>query len=143
MSEEVFEAVVGRPPRYVCTDAVLESGAWERRACGDGRVYPALVPRPPATPAGVRGRVITGLGDEDMLLLDAFEDEYAKEVLDVRLRNGDARACYVYVYPKIEPWVTDRAWSYEAFRRDHLADYLAGCRRFRAEMLEALAAADS
>ena len=140
MNEEVFESVVGRLPVYVCTDAVLDSKAWERRACGCGRVYPALVPRSQSSlnrcDDGVHGKVITDLSDIDMILLDAFEDEYEKEILQVQCQSGEKRSCYVYVYREIESWVTDQPWSYDSFVAEHLEDYLEGCRRFRQEMME-------
>ena len=65
--------------------AVLRGNKWIRRACGNGRVYPALVPNEDEDLSDdsrsgvvVEGKVITGLTERDMLFLDAFEDEYYK-----------------------------------------------------------------
>jgi gamma-glutamylcyclotransferase (GGCT)/AIG2-like uncharacterized protein YtfP len=127
MLPEVMEIVAGR--RYALRAAEL--CGWGRRLLV-GAVYPAVVPAPGETTAGV---LFEGLDAATLGRLDRFEGEpYERRLLRVSLEHGAEREAFVYVLrPDRYALASNAPWDEAAFRAYHLADYLAGCRAFARE----------
>lgn len=87
---DVLAAVLGRT-RIVAVPATL---ARYRTAVYPERTYPGLAP---ALGASAAGLLLTGIGELDLALLDAFEaDEYRRAAVTVATADGD-RAAEVYL----------------------------------------------
>lgn len=78
---DVLGAVLGRPVDMSRLRPATAPGY--RAVFYPGRVYPALIRAPQATPAGL---VVADLSPLDLAVLDAFEgDEYRRETIVVRI----------------------------------------------------------
>ena len=92
-----------------------------RRVRVKDKLYPGLI----AGPGAVAG-VVTGLGDDDLDLLDAFEDDFYERLrAPVLLSDGREVSAFTYVVPARNlHHVTDETWDREGFGRESLACYL-------------------
>jgi gamma-glutamylcyclotransferase (GGCT)/AIG2-like uncharacterized protein YtfP len=127
MLPEVMAIVAGR--RFAGRPATLHG--WRRRRLRDA-VFPALVPAPGETTAGV---LFEGLDAKLLARLDRFEGEpYERLLLRVVLESGAECEAFVYVLRRERrALLSDEPWEEAAFRTRHLARYLAGCRDFARE----------
>jgi gamma-glutamylcyclotransferase (GGCT)/AIG2-like uncharacterized protein YtfP len=89
-----------------------------------GFSYPGLVKCPDAS---VDGRLYRDLSANDLLRLDAFEDDfYQRQTLTVQSRNGGINQASVYVItPESTGLLDGRPWCVETFRRQHLRGFLS------------------
>jgi gamma-glutamylcyclotransferase (GGCT)/AIG2-like uncharacterized protein YtfP len=128
MLAEVMDVVVGR--RFAAQPAVLPG---YRRRLVRGAVYPAVVPAPSESVAGV---LLEGLDPSALARLDRFEGPlYARPELRVTLAGGESRSAFVYVLrPEHASLLSDAPWDEAAFRAEHLREYLAACRAFVLEL---------
>ena len=104
------------------TEAVL-SGF--RRVSLAGRNYPGITRD---DHGGVRG-IYYADTDADMIRrIDAFEgDEYRRDIVSIRLASGEVCSAGVYLMSKTgEALVTNESWDLEAYKREHLQDFLNG-----------------
>jgi hypothetical protein len=127
MLPEVMEIVAGR--RFECVPARL--AGWRRRLLRDA-VYPAVLPAPGETTAGVLWR---GLDGRALARIDRFEGGlYERPQLRVELESGAACSAFVYVL-RVEEHAraSDAPWDEADFRARHLRGYLAACRAFARE----------
>ncbi len=88
------------------------------------RVYPAIVPEPGASTAGL---LCEGLDEALWRRLDQWESElYARLAVNVQSIDGIALAAYTYVLaPPHYHELESLPWSPAEFERLHLAAYLA------------------
>lgn len=118
MFPEVLDVLLGRVPDL--SPAVADG--WRVAALPD-RVYPGLVAE---TGQRATGRVVAGLGADEVTLLDAYEDvDY--ELTDITLADGTR--CVTYVWRRE---VLATGWTAAGFAADHLAGYVRQCRDWRA-----------
>lgn len=119
---EVLAAVAGRA--HAAEPASLAGFA---RICVRGAVYPAAIEDATGTVAGVLYRGVDPLGVER---LDRFEGGlYDRVRVTVSLGDGGRTEAFAYVVPASRfDRLERRPWEPEAFRRRHLAAYLARCR---------------
>lgn len=125
MIPEVIQAVIGRE---VFGEPATLAGYLRQGLLGFS--YPGLVKCPDAS---VDGRLYRDLCANDLLRLDAFEDDfYQRHTLTVQTRNGEINQASVYVItPESEGLLDGRPWCVETFRRQHLRGFLS---RFRASL---------
>jgi gamma-glutamylcyclotransferase (GGCT)/AIG2-like uncharacterized protein YtfP len=123
--DELMLALVG--PHSPSVPAVL---AGYRRGMMEGRRYPGIVP---STSHRVQGRIYAGLSDEALAFVDCYEaDEYERLEVDAEYADGRLERVFVYVarIPFRELVIAD-AWDAEAFRTEHLSEYLELCTHLR------------
>ncbi|GAA3225488.1 gamma-glutamylcyclotransferase family protein [Actinocorallia longicatena] len=114
---DVLSALLGRVP-------VMSPGRVEgwRVAALAGRVYPGLVR---AEGAAAEGVVLSGLSEDELVVLHAYEDvEYDIAVLDLT----DGRPALAYLW-KGEALAAD--WDVAGFATTELAAYVPGCAEWR------------
>lgn len=115
---EVLRALLDRVP----AGEPAAAPGW-RVAALAGRLYPGLVPHRDGHAAGL---VLTGLAEDEVRLLDAYEDTDYR-LTEIALAGG--RRCATYVW-RLE--ALPHGWSRDAFATDHLAGYVELCTRWRA-----------
>jgi gamma-glutamylcyclotransferase (GGCT)/AIG2-like uncharacterized protein YtfP len=123
---EVMEAVTGH--RFAGRPARLAGFARRRLA---GRSFPGLIERAGAETAGV---LYEGVDAESLAALDRFEGPlYQRVALRLLLEDGARAEGFVYrLAPAALPLVLAEDWRLESFGAAERADFLAGCRAFRA-----------
>ncbi|XP_022981676.1 AIG2-like protein D isoform X2 [Cucurbita maxima] len=125
LSDEVVHILLKRTPQS--SAAVLNDF---QRLTIKGRVYPAIIP---VDGKKVSGKVLSGITDTELDILDAFEDvEYKRSTVEVSLTALDnllldsLEKLLVYVYI----WNNERDpdlygdWDFEEWKRAHLDAYL-------------------
>ncbi len=119
---EVFHAVTGR---LRASEPATLTGYGRYGLLG--LAYPGLIHEPGARTEGLLYRNLTG---PELSRLDGFEDAfYQRETLTVMTAAGESVSAEVYVVPPAAADRLDRRdWSLEAFRREHLSDFMARCR---------------
>ncbi|TYK31344.1 AIG2-like protein isoform X1 [Cucumis melo var. makuwa] len=92
MADEVLRILLKRTPQS--SDAVLNG---YQRLSVKGRLYPAIIP---VTSKKVSGKIISGIKDSEMYLLDAYEDfEYKRITVEVSLMDSlEKLLVYAYVW---------------------------------------------
>lgn len=121
---ETLHEVLGRLP----DGAPAEVEDW-RAVRLAGRTFPGLVRSPGWTTPGL---LLRGLNPTEVSLIRRFEGPfYGLETLVTV--DGDAAETYVLADLSL---ATDERWDPAQFRRDHLAVYIARCRRWRAALTE-------
>ncbi|KAI9658616.1 MAG: hypothetical protein M1821_002176 [Bathelium mastoideum] len=99
--------------------------------------YPAILPSPDDS-ACVRGTLVSGLSDADMIRLDRFEGtEYKRQVVEVQILSSDEESSnnnqfggkamvqaetYVWIAGKHQ--LEEREWDFEEFRREKMGRWL-------------------
>jgi gamma-glutamylcyclotransferase (GGCT)/AIG2-like uncharacterized protein YtfP len=115
---EILGVLLGRLPEHRPGAAA----GW-RAAALDGRVYPGLV-RADAT---VTGRVITGLTDEELRVIDEYESGPYELV---RLTLDDGSEGWTYAWTELAA-VLPQDWSARDFAAQHLPAFAEACRVWR------------
>ncbi len=136
MFPEVIEIVAGRVPPSESARLV----GFRRRVLR-GVVYPGLTPR-----AGevTRGVLFRGLDEAELSRVDAFEGElYERVPCRVHVSEHSAPASTYVIKAAHRDRLSPSAWDPEAFRRDELRRYLAGCRRFAGALASGRAVLDT
>jgi len=114
---EVLEQVIGR--RVESRHAVLDGYACYRLR---NRVYPGIVER---SGERVTGVVYSGIDAHEIEQLDAYEGSfYERRTLTLRADGGQIEALGYVLGSEHRGQLSKDAWDLEAFRREHLADYL-------------------
>ncbi|KAJ1277856.1 hypothetical protein BS78_04G035300 [Paspalum vaginatum] len=130
MAEEVVRVLLGRAPPS--SPAVLPD---HRRFSLRGRVYPAILP---VRGHAVNGKVLRGLTDRELHVLDMFEDEeYVKTTVEVSLPVSDASGkslAFAYVWGNQSDPDLYGDWDFEEWRKVHLKDYLEMTQEFMQEL---------
>ena len=120
---EVWAAVV-RKPLVGTPDRLV---GYRRRTLL-GRTYPGIVADPSAVTDGL---VVDGVTDDEVVVLDAFEDEQY-ERLEVELESGTRAWAYV-IAPGYEDEMSDEHWDLDDFVQQYGPAYIANCDRWRRE----------
>ncbi|KAK8499347.1 hypothetical protein V6N13_010612 [Hibiscus sabdariffa] len=83
-----------------------------------GRVYPAILP---LQNSHVTGRVLLGLTDPELLILDEFEDvEYQRTSVEVSLlENSDKLQAHAYVWSNTNDPNLYGEWDFEEWKQLH------------------------
>ncbi|WCJ30539.1 AIG2-like (avirulence induced gene) family protein [Euphorbia peplus] len=120
LADEVVGALLKRVPPS--SSAILNDF---HRFSIKGRVYPAILPVPNNR---VTGRVLFGITDSELDVLDTFEDvEYHRSTVDVDVSFTDGSQklqAYTYVWvDKHDPNLFGE-WDFEEWRRTHMNDFL-------------------
>lgn len=120
MFPDVLAALLDRTPERA--PAAVDG---HRTLTVTGRVYPVLM-----RGAGrVHGQLLTGIGDFEWQVLDAFEDDLY-DLARLPLAGGGHAWSYVAPDGFAEH---EGPWSAEEFARRHLATYVVACRAWRAK----------
>ncbi|MCJ1314606.1 hypothetical protein MMC25_008288 [Agyrium rufum] len=122
--------------RFTIQPAILHDYRRHRVRHAD---YPAILP---ISGSSVRGVLVSGLSDRDVLLLDVFEgDQYVRRKVKVRLLevvgedevtgNGNVEGEEVsgvqtYVWCEKESELEDREWDFGEFRREKMGRWVGG-----------------
>ncbi|PKA62536.1 Protein AIG2 [Apostasia shenzhenica] len=124
LADDVVNMLLKRlPPR---SPAVLRG---YHRFSIKGRVYPAILP---VESKSVTGRVLLGITDTELNLLDIFEDgEYKRNTVEVSL-NGDQEKLLVetYVWGDEEDPNLYGSWDFEEWERLEMKDFLLMTQEF-------------
>lgn len=135
LAPEIVNVLIERIPR--------SAPAWlsdHRRFSLRGRTYPAAVPFPEAK---LLGKVLYDLTDEELAVLDAFEDiDYTKELVEPVLQVDEKQAganlksrlqAIVYVWANVKDDNLYGEWDCEEFREKYLEEYVEMCKEFISE----------
>ncbi|XP_065850574.1 AIG2-like protein D [Euphorbia lathyris] len=118
LADDVVRALLNRVPPS--SAAILNDF---HRFSIRGRVYPAILP---VQNKRVTGRVLFGITDSELDILDTFEDvEYQRTTVDVSLTDGSQKLqTYTYVWvDKNDPSLFGE-WDFEEWKRTHMDDFL-------------------
>ena len=117
MIPDVLHRLLARQP--VACPAVLSG---YRRNKLLGRTYPGIVP---ASDHEVHGLLLQQLGETELDILDAFEDELYERI-SVTVDTGEQQlSAYAYcVLPKFRTQLSQAEWDLEHFREHHLPAFL-------------------
>lgn len=132
LAPEVVSALIDRVPRT----APAYVPHYHRHSI-KGRLYPAAIPFPEDK---VYGKVLFDLTDQELAVLDEFEDiEYIKEIVEpvltghgkeVETGPSSALQAYMYVWADVKDENLQGEWDYEDFRGKYLDDYVKMCLKF-------------
>ncbi|KAL9230443.1 hypothetical protein vseg_005792 [Gypsophila vaccaria] len=88
-----------------------------------GRVYPAILP---VENKSVLGRVLMGLTDPELTILDVFEDvEYVRDSVEVTLvDNSEKLQVYTYVWSDKNDQSLYGDWDFEEWKSVHMEDFI-------------------
>lgn len=120
MADEVVKVLLHRVPER--RPAVLKGYARHRIK---QQVFPALTPAAPDE--SVQGSVLSGLSEQELVVLDEYEDvDYYRTTERPALEDGSSTEAYVYVWQEEMRSLLDEGvpWDYEEFRQRHLPAYL-------------------
>ncbi|XP_058113505.1 AIG2-like protein D [Magnolia sinica] len=118
LEDEVVQALLKRVPQ---SSPALLNGY--HRFSIKGRVYPAILP---IENKKVTGRVLLGITDPELHVLDTFEDvEYERENVEISLIDGSEKLqVHAYVWGNKNDPSLHGEWDFEEWRRLHMADFL-------------------
>jgi hypothetical protein len=138
MAPEIMQALVGRLPPV--QHAILQGYS---RHPVVGYVFPAIRPVPSSknTNISVKGMLYTDLTDEELIILDDYEDEdwYTRTDVHVAVEIPNDKddhntspsttfwktQVYVWGNPPGESLDTTQDWDYHKFRTQHMASFMA------------------
>ncbi|CAD6338436.1 unnamed protein product [Miscanthus lutarioriparius] len=128
MADEVVRTILKRVPP--AAPALLPN---YHRFNIKGRIYPAILP---VESKRVAGRVITGVTDEELQLLDAFEDvEYTRTRVEISLTDSSEKMLAdAYVWSDAEDPNLYGEWDFEEWKKLHMKDFLAMTNGFMHEL---------
>jgi gamma-glutamylcyclotransferase (GGCT)/AIG2-like uncharacterized protein YtfP len=117
---EVMKAVTGR--LYEGEKALLPGYAMYRVKDAE---YPGIVP---SYKGETEGTLCSGLTDEDLKVLDAFEGNfYARHSVEVHLRDGRITTAWVYVIrEEYERVLSDELWHLDRFLKEGFRSFMDG-----------------
>ncbi|AQK66897.1 AIG2-like protein D [Zea mays] len=128
MADEVVRTILKRVPP--AAPALLPN---YHRFNIKGRIYPAILP---VESKRVAGRVIMGVTDEELQLLDAFEDvEYTRTRVEISLADSSENMLAdTYVWSDAEDLNLYGEWDFEEWKKLHMKDFLAMTNGFMHEL---------
>ncbi|XP_038897447.1 AIG2-like protein D isoform X2 [Benincasa hispida] len=127
MADEVLRILLKRTPQS--SDAVLNG---YQRLSIKGRVYPAIIP---VDSKKVSGKILSGIKNSEMDILDAFEDvEYKRITVEVSSMDSlEKLLVYAYVWGNEKDPDLYGDWDFEEWKRDHLEAYIKMVNEFMEE----------
>nr|AAD18111.1 similar to avrRpt2-induced protein 2 [Arabidopsis thaliana] len=97
-----------------------------------GRVYPAIIP---AKSDKVSGKVLFGITDDELNVLDEFEDvEYERENVQVLLTVNEKLQTKTYVWAKKDDPDLYGTWDFEEWKQLHMEGFLKMTKEFAEEL---------
>ncbi|CAO2817940.1 unnamed protein product [Amaranthus hypochondriacus] len=128
LSDEVVHVLLNRVP--VSSPAILPHF---QRFSIKGRVYPAILP---FENSKVLGRVLTGVTNLELDILDDFEDdEYVRDSVEVTLVDDSEKLqAYTYVWDKKDDPCLCGDWDFEKWRAAHMNDFIEMTKEFVEEL---------
>ncbi|GJM97516.1 hypothetical protein PR202_ga14448 [Eleusine coracana subsp. coracana] len=119
MEEAVVRAILKRVPP--AAPAILPN--YHRFSIKE-RIYPAILP---VENKKVAGKVLTGVTDDELQILDAFEDvEYTRTRVEVSLTDSsETMLADTYVWSDAEDPNLYGKWDFEEWKKLHMKDFLA------------------
>uniref|UniRef100_A0A9I9E8S5 Putative gamma-glutamylcyclotransferase n=1 Tax=Cucumis melo TaxID=3656 RepID=A0A9I9E8S5_CUCME len=127
MADEVLRILLKRTPQS--SDALLNG---YQRLSIKRRVYPAIIP---VDSKKVSGKILSGIKDFEMDILDAFEAvEYKRITVEVSLMDGlEKLLAYAYVWGNEKDPNLYGDWDFEEWKRDYLEAYIKRVNKFMKE----------
>lgn len=118
LADDVVRVLLKRIPQF--SSAILPG---YHRFSIKGRVYPAILP---VENNNVTGRVLFGITDPELLILDEFEDfEYQRTTVDVSLMDtADKLQVQAYIWTNKNDPNLYGDWDFEEWRRLHMKDFV-------------------
>eukprot|EP00268_Persea_americana_P031200 TRINITY_DN3030_c0_g2_i1.p1 TRINITY_DN3030_c0_g2~~TRINITY_DN3030_c0_g2_i1.p1 ORF type:complete len:170 (+),score=25.05 TRINITY_DN3030_c0_g2_i1:142-651(+) len=118
LADEVVHVLLKRVPDS--SPAILNNF---HRFSIKGRVYPAILP---VENKKVTGRVLLGITDPELGVLDTFEDvEYERKAVEVSLvDNFQKLTAYAYVWENKNDANLYGDWDFEEWKRLHMNDFV-------------------
>ncbi|KAM0915330.1 hypothetical protein ACQ4PT_010935 [Festuca glaucescens] len=118
MADEVVSAILNRVPAS-CPALLTDY----HRFCVKDRIYPAILP---VERKKVAGRVIMGISDAELIVLDAFEDyEYVRRRVQISLTDtSDTMLADTYVWSDAKDPDLYGEWDFEEWKKLHMKDFL-------------------
>ncbi|KAK1551448.1 hypothetical protein QYE76_018266 [Lolium multiflorum] len=118
MADEVVSAILNRVP--ASSPALLTD--YHRFSVKD-RIYPAILP---VESKKVAGRVIMGISDAELIVLDAFEDyEYVRRTVQISLTDtAETMLADTYVWSDAKDPDLYGQWDFEEWKKLHIKDFL-------------------
>uniref|UniRef100_A0ACD5ZCH8 Uncharacterized protein n=1 Tax=Avena sativa TaxID=4498 RepID=A0ACD5ZCH8_AVESA len=118
MADEVVSAILNRVP--ASSPALLTD---HHRFSVKGRVYPAILP---VESKKVAGRVIMGISDAELVVLDAFEDyEYVRRRVQISLADtAETMLADTYIWSDAKDPDLYGEWDFEEWKKLHMKDFL-------------------
>ncbi|KAJ1698211.1 hypothetical protein LUZ63_006723 [Rhynchospora breviuscula] len=124
MADEVVHVLLTRVPPS--SPALLPNF---HRFSVKGRVYPAVLPVENKT---VSGKVIKGLTDDELVILDNFEDvEYVRRSVEISLLDkSEKMLAETYIWSNADDPDLYGEWDFEEWQKLHMEDFLAMTKGF-------------
>ncbi|XP_071722456.1 AIG2-like protein D [Rutidosis leptorrhynchoides] len=128
LADDVVRILLNRVPQSSL--AILDN--FQRFSIKE-RVYPAILP---VENKKITGRVLEGITDHEMFILDEFEDvEYEKSTVDVSLVDSSEKIqAYAYVWCNKNDQNLYGEWDFEEWKKVHMDDFLQMTREFIQEL---------
>ncbi|KAL3565954.1 hypothetical protein D5086_031369 [Populus alba] len=128
LADDVVRALLSRIPQS--SPAILNG---HHRFSIKGRVYPAILP---VENKKVTGKVLQGITDLELYILDEFEDvEYERVAVDVSLMDSSNKSqAFAYVWSdKNDPNLYGE-WDFEEWKRTQMSDFAKMAAEFRKDL---------
>ncbi|KAK9741663.1 hypothetical protein RND81_03G120400 [Saponaria officinalis] len=118
LADEVVQVLLNRLPSS--SPAILPNF---HRFSIKNRVYPAILP---VDHKSVLGRVLMGITDPELTILDVFEDvEYVRDSVEVSLvDNSKKLQVYAYVWSDKNDQDLYGDWDFEVWKSEHMDDFI-------------------
>uniref|UniRef100_A0A1J3I6B2 Putative gamma-glutamylcyclotransferase n=1 Tax=Noccaea caerulescens TaxID=107243 RepID=A0A1J3I6B2_NOCCA len=128
MADDVVRLLLKRVPQTA--SAILPDF---HRFSIKGRVYPAILP---AEADKVSGKVLFGITDDELYILDEFEDiEYTRENVQVLLTDTSEKLqTKTYVWANKDDPDLYGTWDFEEWKQLHMEGFLKMTKEFSEEM---------
>uniref|UniRef100_A0A2P2PQC1 Putative gamma-glutamylcyclotransferase n=1 Tax=Rhizophora mucronata TaxID=61149 RepID=A0A2P2PQC1_RHIMU len=118
LADDVVRVLLNRIPRS--STGILNG---HHRYSIKGRVYPAILP---VDNSKVTGRVLFGITDPELDVLDTFEDvEYERRTVDVSLTDGSEKVqAHAYIWANQDDPNLYGVWDFEEWKKEHMDDFI-------------------
>ncbi|XP_062101172.1 AIG2-like protein D isoform X2 [Humulus lupulus] len=128
MADDVVRVLLNRVP---LSSIALLNGF--HRYSIKGRVYPAILP---VENKKVSGRVLTGITEPELYILDTFEDdEYERHTVEVSLEDSSGKLlAHTYVWSSIDDPNLYGEWDFEEWKQLHMKDFVVMTKGFVEEL---------
>ncbi|XP_078175893.1 AIG2-like (avirulence induced gene) family protein isoform X2 [Carex rostrata] len=125
LADEVVHVLLTRAPSS--SPALLPNF---HRFSVKGRVYPAILP---VENKSVSGKVITGITDEELVILDNFEDvEYVRRSVEITLLDtSEKMLAETYVWSDKDDPDLYGEWDFEEWKKLHMTGFLEMTKDFK------------
>ncbi|KAH7524242.1 hypothetical protein FEM48_Zijuj06G0098500 [Ziziphus jujuba var. spinosa] len=128
MADDVVRVLLNRVPPS--SPAILNN---HHRYSIRERVYPAIVP---LETKKVAGKVLMGITDPELYVLDTFEDvEYERSTVEVSLTDNSKNVlAHAYIWSNKNDPNLYGEWDFEEWKRAHMNDFVKMTMGFKEEL---------